>query len=350
MKKFNFILAVAMSSLIATSANAANDDAIVNKARELQLSKKYDEAVKLYEANKSNASERLYVDYATLLINLKKYDECDEMLTAALNKYPDSLRIKNALGLAKYKSGNLSAASSLFSQVMAKDPNNKYAKGMLETIRKDKVALSSPIPTEKTGDIGDGSDEDFSDGSFSGAISFKPSDKLSLEEQQELAKKLYKQMMELDKWAIEDFISLHKQVIEKCPLTDNAQESCWRLSNLFELGVEPPEYENSIACLEYLLKQYPDTPLMPDAKNRLLIACQKIEDFTKVCKLYEELFEKDPEPERKTFLIRALEYAKALKAAGRNADAEKWFTKVIELDDGKNELEARVARRLLGEL
>ena len=72
MKKFNFILAVAMSSLIATSVGAANDDAIVNKARELQLSKKYDEAVKLYEANKSNASERLYVDYATLLINVMK--------------------------------------------------------------------------------------------------------------------------------------------------------------------------------------------------------------------------------------------------------------------------------------
>ena len=351
MKKLNLMLAVAMSSFIAVSANAANDDAIIKKARELQLSKKYDEAIKLYESNKNNASERLYVDYATLLITLKKYNECDELLTKAQSIYPNSLRIKNALGMAKYKQGNLSGASSLFSQVLGKDSDNKYAKTMLETIRKEKAASDSPISNQDADNIAtNAEDTDYSDSSYSGGLTFKVSDKLSLEEQKELAKKLYKQMSELDKWAINDFMSMHKQVIEKCPLTDQAQESCWRLSNLYELGVEPPEYENSIACLEHLLKQYPDTPLMPDAKSRLMIACQKTENYTKVCNLYEELFQKDPEPERKTCMIRGLEYAKALKAAGRNADAEKWFTQVIEKDNGKNELEARAAKRLLGEM
>ena len=354
MKKSNLILAVAMSFFVAAGAGAADDTLVIKKARELQLAKKYDEAIKLYEANiKNKASERLYVDYAALLINLKKYKECDEMLTKATVFYPDSLRIKNALGMAKYKNGDLSSASSNFSHVLSKDPENKYAKTMLETIRKEKVAANSPI-----GDLNKAKDDiavadensDYSDTSFGGGVVFNVSDKLSLEEQQELAKKLYKQMVELDENALTDFINLHKQVIEKCPKTDQAQESCWRLSNLYFMGYQPPDFEGCKACLEHLLKQYPDTPLLPDAKNRLIICYQKTDDSNGVCRLYEELFQKDPEPEDKTFMIRALEYANALSDAGRADEARAWYTKVLEKDNGKNSLQARAARRKLEQL
>lgn len=353
MKKNNLILAVAIGSLLSVSAGFADDDAIIKKARELQLSKKFDEAAKLYETSvKTGASERLYVDYAALLITQKKYKECDELLTKALASFPDSLRIKNALGQAKYKNGDLSGASSLFSQVLGKDPENKYAKTMLDTIRKDKVASNSPI-----GDVGDdiadsSSKDDGNDyGSASSASGeFNVSNKLSLDEQKELAKKLYGEMMALDKWETDAFIDLHRQVIEKCPLTDQAQESCWRLSNLYLLGVDPADYKSCIAVLEHLLKQYPDSPLMPEAKNRLLIVYEKIDDYENVCKLYEELFEKDPEPESKTHMIRALEYGNALAACGRTTEAQTWYNKVIEIDNGGNALEARAARKKLSEL
>ena len=354
MKKSKLVLAVAMSTLVAVSAGAANDALVVKQAKELQLAKKYDEALKLYEANiKTNASERLSVDSAALLITLKKYKECDEMLTKGAAKFPDSLRIKNALGMAKYKKGDLSGASSQFSQVLSKDSENKYAKTMLETIRKEKLAASSPIGDLAKGknDLGDvAEDSDVSEAAFSGGVTFKVSDKLSLEEQQELAKKLYKQMMELDENALDDFIKLHKQVIEKCPLADQAQESCWRLSNLYFLGYQPPDFEGCKACLEHLLKQYPDTPLLPDAKNRLIICYQKTDDSEGVCRLYEELFQKDPEPDDKTFMIRALEYANALADAGKTDLARAWYTKVLEKDEGKNSLQARAARRKLENL
>ncbi|MBR4571568.1 MAG: hypothetical protein IKO19_12995 [Candidatus Riflebacteria bacterium] len=354
MKKSNLVLAVAMSFLVAAGAGAADDTLIIKQARELQLAKKYDEAVKLYEANikTSAASERLYVDYAALLINLKKYKECDEMLTKGASKYPDSLRIKNALGMAKYKNGDLSGASSQFSQVLSKDSENKYAKTMLENIRKEKLAASSPIAdfTKDKTDVAVGDDEDYSDASFGGGVTFKVSDKLSLEEQQELSKKLYKQMMELDNDALTDFIKLHKQVIEKCPQTDHAQESCWRLSNLYFMGYQPPDFDGCKACLEHLLKQYPDTPLMPDAKNRLLICYQKTGDSNGVCRLYEELFRNDPEPDDKTFMIRGLEYANALAEVGKTDEARAWYTKVLEKDDGKNSLQARAARKKLENL
>ena len=352
MKKSNLILAVAIGSLLSINAGFADDDAVIKKARELQLSKKFDEAAKLYETSiQTGASERRYVDSAALLINQKKYKECDELLTKALASYPDSLRIKNALGQAKYKTGDLSGASSLFSQVLGKDPENKYAKTMLENIRKEKMASNSPIGN-LSDDIADSGKDDANDSGKASSTGgdFNVSNKLSLEEQQALAKKLYGEMINTDKWETNVFIDCHRQVIEKCPLTDQAQESCWRLSNLYLLGVEPADYHNCISVLEHLLKQYPDSPLMPEAKNRLLVVYQTIEDYPNVCRLYEELFEKDPEPDTKTYMIRALDYGKALVACGRTAEAQVWFNKVIEKDEGNNALEARAAKKRLAEL
>lgn len=322
MKKTRVLLSVAVGILLTTGAFAANDElTVINQAKEL--------------------------------ISHKKYKECEEMLDKAIKTSPDSIRIKNALGQAKYQNGKLSEASSLFSQVLGKDPENNYAKTMLEKIRKEKLASESPVSGLSSANEGDvvetAENEDFS-GSSAYGVKFNVSNELSLDEQKELAKKLYAEMIELDKWATADFIRLHTQVIEKCPLTDQAQESCWRLSNLYMLGVEPAEYENSIAVLDHLLKQYPDTKLMPDAKNRLLVLCEKIGDYDKLLKLHEELWQKDPEPDTKTYMIRALEYGNALAAAGRNEEAAAWYNKVLAKDEGKNALEARAARRKLGAL
>ncbi len=351
MKKSNLVCAVAIGILLAVSASA-NDDAIVKQARELQIAKKYDEALKIYEENtKTTASEKLYVDYASLLINLSKFSECEEMLTKAVEAYPDSLRIKNALGMAKYKQGKKSEASSLFSQVIGKDADNTFAKNMMETIRKENVAAMTPAVDDNavSGSDSEGFDDSSSDSS-SGGTTFNVSNDLSLDEQKALAKDLYSQMVALDKWDTDSFVDLHRKVIEKCPLTDQAQESCWRLSNLYLLGMEPVQYDNCIAVLEHLLKQYPDTPLMPDAKNRILVVAQQTGDYNRVIALYEELFQRDPEPDDKTFMVRALEYGNALAAAGKAEEAKQWYIRVVERDGGKGQLEARAAAVKMSEL
>ena len=360
MKKTNLMLAITISSLLAVSANAANDAAIIKKAKDLQNAKKFDEAVKLYEANtKTTASENLYLDYATLLINLKKFKECEDMLNKAVAAYPNNLRLKNALGQVKYKNGNLSGASTLFSQVLIKDSNNKYAKEMLDKIRKDKVAASSPLANigkdKGSGNKSENADEnleteDLEDEDFSGGLTFKLSDKLSLEEQQELSKKLFLEMVELDKHEINSFISLYKQVIEKCHLTPKAEISCWRLSNLYILGTDPAEYNNCVACLEHLIKHYPNSEYVPAAKNRLLTVYEKTKNFNKLCSLYEEAFKNDPNPGPAEFMRRSVSYGKALKGAARYEEAQEWFTKVLELDKGKNSISARVARKELENL
>jgi hypothetical protein len=62
--------------------------------------------------------------------------------------------------------------------------------------------------------------------------------KLSSKEQEELARQLYETMVKTDKWDTESFIKLHGRVIEECPDTQKAQESLWRLSNLYLLADE----------------------------------------------------------------------------------------------------------------
>jgi tetratricopeptide (TPR) repeat protein len=114
------------------------------------------------------------------------------------------------------------------------------------------------------------------------------------------------------------------------------------------LGEDPPDFQSVIEVLEHLLKQYPDTPLLPDAKNRLLIACQQTNQMDKVVAIYEELFTRDPEPaDDKTFMVRALEFGDALSAVGRAAEAQEWYQKILVRDDGKDSLEARVAKERL---
>lgn len=353
MKKFELFFATASFFMLSFMVSAANDDAIIKKARELQLSKKYNEAIMLYELNINNtASEKLYLDYATLLINIKKYKDCEIILSNATKIYPSNLRIKNALGQVKYKCGDFSAATSLFSQVLAKDSENKYAKAMLDKIRKEKSSANLSISNYGSIDdsVDSSNDSEFVD--ISNGMTFNISDSLSVEQQEELAEKLYKELADpsLDKDEVNTYINYYKQIIEKCSKTDYAQESCWRLSNLFMRGVEPPEYNGAISVLEHLVNTYPDSVLVPVAKNRILICCEQSGNYQKVCSIYEQQFKEDPEPDTKTYMINALAYAKALRKCGKSEDAQAWLNKIIELDDGKNALEARAARSLLGEM
>jgi tetratricopeptide (TPR) repeat protein len=170
---------------------------------------------------------------------------------------------------------------------------------------------------------------------------------LSLEEQKKLAKELYEQMVALDKYETKRFVELHREVIERCPQTDQAEESCWRLSNLYLLGESTPDFEGIIEVLEHLLKTYPATPLLPEAKNRLLIAYRQTQRYDKVVELYEELFRQNPQAEDRQFMVWGLEYGEALAAVGRTADAQGLYQQILDRDNNRDSLEARVARQRL---
>jgi tetratricopeptide (TPR) repeat protein len=318
-------------------------DEIIKKGRALQNAKKYDEAQELYlNAIKPDSSEDLYVEAASFLGKVQRYEVAESVLERGLKAYPESTSLMNLQGLIKHRKGDNDAATKMFEAVLARDAENSFAKKWLETVKS-----GAPVSGSETQS---GEDSD-STSSYSPSPSgvYQVSASLGKEEQLKLAVELYKEMMELEKWELDRFIELHKQVIERCPLTDQAEESCWRLSNLYMLGQDPPDFDNVIAVLEHLLKQYPETELLPDAKNRLMMAYQRTGRMNELVGLYEELFTRDPEPEDdQTFMVRALEFGNALTAVGRGADAALWYQKVIERDNNRNSLEARAARARLG--
>lgn len=343
MLKSKFTVFLLLSLFLLSGSLMASEE-IVKKGRALQSAKKFDEALQLYKtALKEAPTEDLYIESASLLGKLQKYDNAETILEKGFTAYPESISMMNLLGLIKFRKGDKEGSKKIFDQVLAKDPQNNFALKWLESANKGEASGTEALTVASATDDSSQSYTPSSDGTFT------VSNTLSKEEQQALATKLYTEMVGMEKWELDQFKDLHKQVIEKCPQTDQAQESCWRLSNLYMLGEDPPDFANVIAVLEHLLKQYPDTELMPDAKNRLMVACQKSGQTEKLVALYEELFTKDPEPaDDKVYMVRALEFADALTAVGRTADAQLWYQKVIEKDDGRDQIEARAAKAKLG--
>lgn len=158
--------------------------------------------------------------------------------------------------------------------------------------------------------------------------------RLSLKEQEKLAHQLYETMAKTDKWDIEAFIKLHRQIIEQCPDTKRAEESVWRLSNLYLTAVDPPEHTKIIELMEYLLIRYPSSLLAPDAKKRLLVSYKGTGNYQKMIKLYDEAFNQTPEmlndPEMTAYL---LEYAEALSKTENIEKACEIYKKILGFGD-----------------
>jgi tetratricopeptide (TPR) repeat protein len=320
----------------------------------MQQKQNFEGALKIYkESLKEKPSVEIYTEAVSLLGKLQKYESAEAVLNKALQDFPNNTSLLNLLALIQFRKGDKPAAKNTWEKVLVLDKGNAFAKQWIGKTNEPGSEKPEVITAQNSNEPGDEDQsasyvDDYS-GSMTGA--YKVSHELSVDDQKVLAKNLYTQMMSLEKWEIEDFIRLHRKVIEKCPDTDQAEESCWRLSNLYLLAVDPADLQGVIDVLEHLLKTYPQTPLRPDAKNRLLVTCQRAGQFDKVVTLYEELFTLDPEPQDdKMFMVRCLEFGNALLAVGRRDDAVNWFRKIIEIDGEKNSLEARVAKRKLAEM
>lgn len=178
---------------------------------------------------------------------------------------------------------------------------------------------------------------------------YDKSKQLTIEEQEKLARELYAKIAKTDEWELETFIKLHRQVIDQCPDAKLAQESLWRLSNLYLITVDPPDHQKIIELMEQIITKYPDSPLIPDAKNRLLIAYEQTGNFKKAVAIYEDMLARDPSlSERDEYADVLLGYAKALAESGDKEKARKNYQEVIDLDKNVEDWLKDIARdRLL---
>ncbi len=182
------------------------------------------------------------------------------------------------------------------------------------------------------------------------ACAAEPS-KLSLDEQEQLARQLYSTMSKKDESDTGTFIKLHRQVIDQCPDTKWAQESLWKLSNLYLLAKDPPDHQKIIELMEYLLKRYPDSPIVPHAKKKLLVAYKETGNMKKVVELYDEAFTGSPQAlEDPEMSASILEYADALAKAGDKQKARTLYQKVVSFGDKVEDWLLDIAKSKLEDL
>ncbi|MBP7633086.1 tetratricopeptide repeat protein [Candidatus Ozemobacteraceae bacterium] len=348
MRAFTCLLVALVLCLAGSIPAVAADPAdALKECRALERAGKFEEALEKYlELLKASPTEELYRDTGSLLGKLQRYDEAEKLLKDATQAFPRSTPLLNLQALIALRKGRTEDARALWKTVLEIDAGNSFARKELDKLGQAGTASVPEAPAPALSSAPAPVD--------AAAVTDKPAQgknetSLSPEEQKKLALSLYEEMIALDKWETARFEALHRQVIEKCPATDHAIESCWRLSNLYLTSEDKPRYDELIEVLEHLVTKYPDSKIVPDAKNRLLIAYKDSGRHEKVVTMYQELFKLNPSPDERTFMIWALDYANALSAVGKTDEARVLYEQVVEKDGGKDQLEARVARERLGQ-
>ena len=339
-----FILGAGLMASGVTPAVAIRQGKALEKAQE------YRKALLVYKKSlQQKPSREVYREAASLMGKLQKYDNAKVLLQRGLRDFPNDAGLMNLFGLIQLRKGAKDDARVLWEKVLQIDPENTFAKGWLKKLGTPDGKLAEP--DEKTDDAQVAQADDSTDAGAAGGMGTPaPGVALPIDEQKNLAKSRFEAMMTLDKWGTDQFESMYREIIDKCPDIDAAQESCWRLSNMYLLADDPPNYDGIIEVLEHLVTRYPDSPLVPEAKNRLVTAYQKTGRYDGVVRLYEDLFQRNPKIDDLHYMIYALEYADALAALGRSDDAREYYQKVLQKDDNRDSLQARVARRKLAEM
>ncbi|MFQ3573355.1 MAG: tetratricopeptide repeat protein [Thermodesulfovibrionales bacterium] len=175
--------------------------------------------------------------------------------------------------------------------------------------------------------------------------------RLTLKEQERLAKDLFLKMSKTDASDTKVFIELYGRVIDECPDTERAQEAYWRLSNLYLQAFDQPQYDKIARLLEEAVKKYPNTPATPHYKQRLLRAYEATKQWQKAVALYEEALIGNPEilsdPQNAATMI---DYANALIGSGNKEKALSILNKVVSFGDKIEDWLIEVAKWKLEEI
>ncbi len=174
---------------------------------------------------------------------------------------------------------------------------------------------------------------------------------LTLEQQQARATELFQQIRQADKYDYAQIEQLYLQLISECPDTEQAEESYFRLSNLYRMGMDPPEYRKLRELLEAYLERYPASEMAPEMGKRLRRAYEDTGQWPRVVELYHAevsaLTEANPH-----YLVTLLDYARALEGSGERDKSLAIYRQVQTVASGEkagnydmSDLWLRVARK-----
>ncbi|MCW8906146.1 MAG: hypothetical protein OQL28_02770 [Sedimenticola sp.] len=173
---------------------------------------------------------------------------------------------------------------------------------------------------------------------------------LTLEQQQVRAEQLFEQIRQADRYDYEQIEALYLQLIDECPDTEQAEESYFRLSNLYRIGMDPPEYFKLRRLLEDYLSRYVDTELAEKMRQRLLRLYEDTGQWQGAVELRDSTIA-DLSLENSHYLVIMLDYARALEGAGERDRALSIYRQVEKTAGGEqaadydmSDLWLRVAR------
>ncbi|PKL49455.1 MAG: hypothetical protein CVV42_05570 [Candidatus Riflebacteria bacterium HGW-Riflebacteria-2] len=166
--------------------------------------------------------------------------------------------------------------------------------------------------------------------------------KTPVKDQLQLAYSLYDQMSATDIWDVESFRDCHNRVINECPDTPWAIESCWRLSNLLITAPRQHDNEEVVRLMTHALEKYPGNPWQDRFKNRLLRTLQDMKDHTRLLYWCQKLLE-TTDPESEKYLSLTLVAGKSATALGDQESASWYFNEILNRDPKKETIFARIA-------
>ncbi len=342
--------------------------------RALETAGKNDEALAWYRrqlAQQPTIDAHLAV--ISLLGKIGRHADGIAAAASALHAFPGDRNVLNAKGLLHFRKGDENAARTCWQQVLAKDPRNSFATTWLAKLGKNagkgggtgsaaasSAAGGSGVATGSghAGRVDSGAEvvataDSGNPAATLGDAAWEPGKGKTagnVDEQKKLAERLYATMAGTGDHEFKTFIDLHQQVIDQCPDTERAPESCWRLANLWQFGTRAPNYDRAIPLIEHLLRRYPHDPIVGTAINRLCMLYAAAGRKDKLAEFYAGLFAGNPDMPAETFLCKGIDYARTLEELGRKAEAKDWYEKVVAKDGTRNTPEGRLARQRAAQL
>lgn len=158
---------------------------------------------------------------------------------------------------------------------------------------------------------------------------------LTPEQQQLRADELFEQIRQADNYDYQLIEALYLQLLRECPDTEQAEESYFRLSNLYRLGMDPPAYAKLRELLERYLSIYPDSEMAPEMRQRLRRAYEDTGQWTRVVELYADDIAGLGE-EHRYYPVTLLDYARALEGSGNRVKAHEIYREVARVTGGES--------------
>jgi len=179
------------------------------------------------------------------------------------------------------------------------------------------------------------------------ALLKKPSP-LSLADQEALGKAVFAKLSAASDDAKPEFFErYYKVVMDRCPDTNRAHESYWRLTNLYTQAYDDPKSAEIVKILEQFLarykastivsmKKYPDEPLIFSPLKSLHHAYEDLGQYAKVAAYYDRTA---PSQEAAFAIYDYFDYASALDKTGRVKDAVLWYEKFLKKTQGNEDVD-----------